>query len=145
MWGGEVDDKKSYLRIAGVIILLLALAAGGCLCSRYYDRAGAADGHDAAVTVRDITADNRAAGAAVDDAAGQVADAEAALDRADAGLDGAADAAGRVQDSLAADQAILDECDGILADGHRGTAAARAIFADVDRANQGAVAQAGRP
>jgi multidrug resistance efflux pump len=134
-----VDDKKAMWVIA--IVLVAGIFAGGWALHRYYDHVGTDAGRAVESTVQSAEDDNRAAGAAVNDAAGQIDDAEKALDRADAGLGGATDAAGRVQDSIAADQDILDECDGIIADGHRGTAEARTIFADIDRSNQGAGTQ----
>lgn len=134
-----VKSKKIYI-IANLCVG--ALVAFGWLLCRYYDNKAAADSHDAIVTIQQIKDDNQSARDDVSNARNEISSARQQLDRTSSHLDAAAKRADELQDRVRQDAATLDECQRLIDKGRRDAAEASEIFADIDRANKAAGAQA---
>lgn len=135
-----VKSKKIYI-IANLCVVVAVIAV--LLLCRYYDDRAATDSHNAIVTIQQITDDNQSARDDISDARNEIGSAQQQLDRASSHLDTAAKRADELQDRVRQDKAVIDDCKQLVEQGRRDAAEASGIFADVDRANKAAGAQAG--
>ena len=136
----RIQYDKKYMPVT-IAVIIVAVIAVLLLC-RYYDDRVAADSHDAIVTIQQIKDDNQSARDDISDARNEIGSAQQQLDHAAGHIDRAAKRADELQDRVRQDKAVIDDCKQLVDKSRRDAAEASGIFADIDRANKAAGAQA---
>lgn len=127
-------EKKHIYFVIGCILVVII---GGLFCYRYYVHTGQHYGNDAIQSVQQIERNNERAIDANNEARRDNQAAQTELNRGQADLDGASNAAGRLQDSLNHRTGLIDEAESAIDRSQQLTTEQRSIFEDIDRANQG--------
>lgn len=130
-----IVQKNKTILIAGVLCFILAIAGAWLVC-RYYDDATSAENHNVIDTVQSAERDNQRARDDIGNAASAIERSQEQLDRATADIDRAAESVTRLQKSTANNTAELDQCQQLIETGRRNIAAAKSIFADIDKENK---------
>lgn len=142
MWQrGKYNENKKYSFIISIGIAVIVAAVGWALC-RYYGIDADTNGNDVRTTIQQAERDNQSARDDINNAIGKINDATQQLDSAAGHIDGAAKRANELQDRARQDAATLDECQRLVEQSRRDAAEASGIFADIDRTNKAAGAQA---
>ena len=129
-----IVQKNKTILIAGVLCFILAIAGAWLVC-RHYDDAASTGNHNVIDTVQSAERDNQRARDDIGNAASAIERSQEQLDRATADIDRAAESVTRLQKSTANNTAELDQCQKLIETGRGNIAAAKSIFADIDRTN----------
>ena len=130
-----IVQKNKTILIAGVLCFILAIAGAWLVC-RHYDDAASAENHNVIDTVRSAERDNQRARDDIGNAASAIERSQEQLDRATADIDRAAESVTRLQKSTANNTAELDQCQKLIETGRGNIAAAKSIFANIDKENK---------
>ena len=130
-----IVQKNKTILIAGVLCFILAIAGAWLVC-RHYDDAASAENHNVIDTVQSAERDNQRARDDIGNAASAIERSQEQLDRATADIDRAAESVTRLQKSTANNTAELDQCQKLIETGRGNIAAAKSIFADIDKENK---------
>lgn len=130
-----IVQKNKTILIAGVLCFILAIAGAWLVC-RHYDDAASAENHNVIDTVQSAERDNQRARDDIGNAASAIERSQEQLDRATADIDRAAESVTRLQKSTANNTAELDQCQKLIETGRGNIAAAKSIFANIDKENK---------
>lgn len=130
-----IVQKNKTILIAGVLCFILAIAGAWLVC-RHYDDAASAENHNVIDTVQSAERDNQRARDDIGNAASAIERSQEQLDRATADIDRAAESVTRLQKSTANNTAELDQCQKLIKTGRGNIAAAKSIFANIDKENK---------
>ena len=130
-----IVQKNKTILIAGVLCFILAIAGAWLVC-RHYDDAASAENNNIIDTVQSAERDNQRARDDIGNAASAIERSQEQLDRATADIDRATESVTRLQKSTANNTAELDQCQNLIETGRGNIAAAKSIFADIDKENK---------
>lgn len=130
-----IVQKNKTILIAGVLCFILAITGTWLVC-RHYDDAASAENHNVIDTVQSAERDNKRARDDIGNAASAIERSKEQLDRATADIDRAAESVTRLQKSTANNTAELDQCQKLIETGRGNIAAAKSIFANIDKENK---------
>jgi len=131
---------RRYLNVAKKImyfIVILIVAACGWLLYRHYNSIGQSDSNTINSTIQQAESDNQSARADVGSAADQIESAQSKLDSAATDLDNAQQSVDSLQTDNSDDQAVIDQCNDLVASSRDNLAAAREILGNAAGASQG--------
>ena len=130
-----IVQKNKTILIAGVLCFILAIAGAWLVC-RHYDDAASAENNNIIDTVQSAERDNQRARDDIGNAASAIERSQEQLDRATADIDRATESVTRLQKSTANNTAELDQCQKLIETGRGNIAAAKSIFANIDKENK---------
>ena len=130
-----IVQKNKTILIAGVLCFILAIAGAWLVC-RHYDDAASAENNNIIDTVQSAERDNQRARDDIGNAASAIERSQEQLDRATADIDRATESVTRLQKSTANNTAELDQCKKLIETGRGNIAAAKSIFANIDKENK---------
>ena len=130
-----IVKKNKTILIAGVLCFILAIAGAWLVC-RHYDDAASAENNNIIDTVQSAERDNQRARDDIGNAASAIERSQEQLDRATADIDRATESVTRLQKSTANNTAELDQCQKLIETGRGNIAAAKSIFANIDKENK---------
>jgi len=119
------------------VIIVLALIAGGWLLYQHYHNIGRSDSNAINSTIQSAESDNQSARSDIGSAAGEIADAQSKLDSAAADIDDAQQSVSSLQTDNSDDQAVIDQCNDLVASSRSNLAAAREILGNAADSGQG--------